>query len=108
MLIEGLHKIRNKIRLQTVWGALLFLFLLPTVGFSQTGPKVDAEVDTLAIKIGEQIQYKITVEADSTDVVFFPEGQTFSPLETVEAIMADTLKNNDKVILQKNIFPNAI
>ena len=101
MLIEGLHKIRNKIRLQTVWGALLFLFLLPTVGFSQTGPKVDAEVDTLAIKIGEQIQYKITVEADSTDVVFFPEGQTFSPLETVEAIMADTLKNNDKVILQK-------
>ena len=104
MLIEGLHKKRNMIRLQTVWGALLFLFLLPTVGFSQTGPKVDAEVDTLAIKIGEQIQYKITVEADSTDVVFFPEGQTFSPLETVEAIMADTLKNNDKVILQKIYF----
>lgn len=82
-------------------GTLCFLTLLPTVGFSQTAPKVDAEVDTLAIKIGEQIQYKITVEADSTDVVFFPEGQTFSPLETVEAIMGDTIKNDKKVILQK-------
>jgi hypothetical protein len=75
--------------------------MLPLLGFSQTEPKVTAEVDTLAIKIGEQIQYSITVEADSTDVVFFPEGQTFSPLETVEAIMADTLKQDSKVILQK-------
>jgi hypothetical protein len=80
---------------------LLLFCLLPLLGFSQTEPKVTAEVDTLAIKIGEQIQYSITVEADSTDVVFFPEGQTFSPLETVEAIMADTLKQDSKVILQK-------
>jgi hypothetical protein len=99
--MQVLHKIRSTKKFHYVWGALLFLLLLPTVGFSQTGPKVDASVDTLAIKIGEQIQYKITVEADSTDVVFFPEGQTFSPLETVEAIMADTLKNDEKVILQK-------
>lgn len=100
MLIEGLHK-RSIQRSQVILGTLLLLFLLPTFGFSQTGPKVDAKVDTLAIKIGEQIQYKITVETDSTDVVFFPEGQTFSPLETVEAIMADTLKNDNKFILQK-------
>lgn len=101
MLIEGLHKTRSAQRCQVIWGTLLLLLLLPTFGFSQTGPKVDAKVDTLAIKIGEQIQYKITVETDSTDVVFFPEGQTFSPLETVEAIMADTLKNDNKFILQK-------
>lgn len=99
--MNGLHKIRSKTKFRSVWGIMLFLLLMPMVGFSQTGPKVDAEVDTLAIKIGEQIQYKITVETDSTDVVFFPEGQTFSPLETVEAIMADTLKNDEKVILQK-------
>jgi len=42
-------------------------------------------IDTTFIKIGEQINYKITVEADSTAQVIFPEGQTFSPLETVEA-----------------------
>ncbi|MAU17756.1 MAG: hypothetical protein CMH46_19700 [Muricauda sp.] len=101
MLIEGLHKIKSVQRSQVILGTLLLLFLLPTFGFSQTGPKVHAKVDTLAIKIGEQIHYKITVETDSTDVVFFPEGQTFSPLETVEAIMADTLKNDNKFILQK-------
>ncbi|WP_317236543.1 hypothetical protein [Allomuricauda sp. F6463D] len=101
MLSKALHKIRNEQRSQMVLSTLLLLFLLPTFGFSQSEPKVNAEVDTLAIKIGEQIQYKITVEADPTDVVFFPEGQTFSPLETVEAIMADTIKNDEKVILQK-------
>ena len=101
MRMDNLHKIGSVKGAQHILGAFLSLMLLPTLGFSQTGPKVDAEVDTLAIKIGEQIKYKITVETDSTDVVFFPEGQTFSPLETVEAIMADTLKNDDKVILQK-------
>lgn len=101
MRMDGQHKTTSIKRVRYLLGALLFLMLLPSVGFSQTEPKVDAKVDTLAIKIGEQIQYKITVEADSTDVVFFPEGQTFSPLETVEAIMADTIKNNERVILQK-------
>ena len=79
----------------------LFLLLVPSLTIAQEQPKVNAEVDTLSIKIGEQIQYKITVEADSTDVVHFPEGQTFSPLETVEAIMADTLRKNDRVTLQR-------
>ncbi len=81
--------------------ALLCLFLLPNRGFSQTEPKISTEVDTLSIKIGEQIHYTITVETDSLDVVHFPEGQTFSPLETVEAIMSDTIKNKDRVTLQR-------
>ena len=82
-------------------GSLLFLLFFSNTAFSQTESKVSAQVDTTAIKIGEQIQYKISVEADSTDVVHFPEGQTFSPLETVDAIMADTLKNNDRITLQR-------
>lgn len=80
---------------------LLCLFITPLAGFSQTASKVSSEIDTTAIKIGEQIQYKITVETDSLDIVHFPEGQTFSPLETVEAIMMDTVKNKNKVILQR-------
>ena len=101
MIKESCHTTIHLNRVQKLLGTLLLFCLLPLLGFSQTEPKVTAEVDTLAIKIGEQIQYSITVEADSTDVVFFPEGQTFSPLETVEAIMADTLKQDSKVILQK-------
>ncbi|MBR9855342.1 MAG: protein BatD [Algicola sp.] len=101
MQMENLHKTNRFQRHQTMWIALLLLFLLPITALAQSNPKVNAEVDTLSIKIGEQIQYRITVETDSTDVVFFPEGQTFSPLETVEAIMADTIKSEEKVILQK-------
>ncbi|RDY60257.1 hypothetical protein DX873_09875 [Flagellimonas nanhaiensis] len=81
--------------------ALLCLFLIPFLGVSQSEPRISSEIDTASIKIGEQVQYKITVEADSTDLVHFPEGQTFSPLETVEALMIDTTKNNDRVILQR-------
>jgi flagellar basal body-associated protein FliL len=80
---------------------LLCLFVLPFTGWSQTDSKISTDVDTLSIKIGEQIKYTITVETDSTNVVHFPEGQTFSPLETVEAIIGDTLKNNNRVILQR-------
>src|SRR5690606_26166956 len=80
---------------------LLCLFLLSNMGFSQTEPKISTEVDTLSIKIGEQIHYTIIVETDSTNVVHFPEGQSFSPLETVEAIMADTIKNENRVTLQR-------
>jgi len=101
MLGKSLKSRMNKHTPLSTWGALLCLFLAPIMGFSQSTPKVSSEIDTTSIKIGEQIHYKITVETDSTDVVHFPEGQTFSPLETVEAIMADTIKNNNRVTLQK-------
>ncbi|WP_262420222.1 BatD family protein [Flagellimonas meishanensis] len=89
--------------LQSLGTVVLFCFFLmfPTLGIGQSGPRISAKVDTVSIKIGEQIQYKITVEADSTAIVHFPEGQTFSPLETVEALMIDTTKNKGRVILQR-------
>lgn len=63
--------------------------------------KVTSKIDTASIKIGEQIQYTITVETDSTDIVYFPEDQTFSPLEMVEALKIDTTKNKDRITLQR-------
>ncbi|MDC6365286.1 MULTISPECIES: BatD family protein [Flavobacteriaceae] len=93
----------NTIKISWFQKLLLFLclFLMPFWGQSQNAPKISSEIDTTSIKIGEQIQYKITVETDSTDLVHFPEGQTFSPLETVEALMIDTTKNKNRVILQR-------
>ena len=64
-------------------------FLFSIVSFSQ----VKSSIDSTKIKIGEQITYKIEVEADSTDLVIFPEGQTFSPMEMIESYKADTTKN---------------
>ncbi len=79
----------------------LCLAFLPFLGLSQNDSKVTSKIDTTGIKIGEQIQYIITVETDSTNVVHFPEGQTFSPLETVEALLTDTIKENNRMKLQR-------
>ncbi|MCP4976452.1 MAG: hypothetical protein GY931_09850 [Maribacter sp.] len=70
-------------------------------GFTQASPKVSSEVDTTFIKIGDQLHFKVIVEVDSTDMVIFPEGQTFSPLETVEAYATDTTRKKDRITLLK-------
>lgn len=79
----------------------LALLCLGTSAMAQTPPKVSSEVDTTSIKIGEQIKFTVFVEADSTAQVIFPEGQTFSPLETVEAFATDTTRKNDRLTLAK-------
>ena len=43
----------------------------------------------------------MTVEVDTTAQVIFPEGQTFSPLETVEAFKTDTTRKKDRMTLEK-------
>ncbi len=80
---------------------LWFVFVFSISVFSQTDPKVGSEIDTTSIKIGEQIRFTVTVEADTMAQVIFPEGQTFSPLETVEAFETDTTKKKDRFTLQK-------
>lgn len=80
---------------------VLCLLFATTQGFSQNTPVIVSGVDTTYIKIGEQINFKVSVETDSTAQVIFPEGQTFSPLETVEALKTDTVKKLDRMTLQK-------
>ncbi|APY09637.1 hypothetical protein BWZ20_08205 [Winogradskyella sp. J14-2] len=75
----------------------IYYLLFTSSAFSQ----VTIEVDTTKIRIGEQINYKIKVEADSTALVVFPEGQTFMPLEAVEALDVDTTKENSKLKLSR-------
>lgn len=80
---------------------LCLFFAFASHVFSQISPTVSSEVDTNYIKIGEQIKFKVIVEADSMAQVIFPEGQTFSPLETVEAFATDTTRKNDRLTLAK-------
>lgn len=96
------YNIRStKIASHCSWWLFVFIFILGFQGFSQKKPLITAEVDTTYIKIGDQIQWKVTVDIDSTDQVIFPEGQTFSPLETVEAFATDTTRKKDRLTLQK-------
>ncbi|RLD28532.1 MAG: hypothetical protein DRI75_06400 [Bacteroidetes bacterium] len=75
----------------------LFFVLYSLFSFSQ----VTSSIDSTSIKIGEQITYKIEAEADSTELVVFPEGQTFSPLEMIESYLVDTTKHDAKYNLIK-------
>ena len=70
----------------------VLFFLLSLASFAQ----VTSSIDTTKIRIGEQITFKVKVEADTTDLVVFPEGQTFMPLEMIESYKVDTTKNNNK------------
>jgi len=91
-------------RIISSWsGPVLFLCLLffGNTIIAQLQPEITSKVDTTNIKIGEQIHFTVTVEVDSTAQVFFPEGQTFSPLETVQAFKTDTTRKKDRITLQK-------
>ncbi|WGK65930.1 hypothetical protein [Croceiramulus getboli] len=88
----------------TSWKTRLQMLLL---GLLLTGAALEAQVspvrvqtDTTKIRIGEQISYTIVVQADTTDLVIFPEGQTFMPLELVESLPTDS------VLLQEQAASN--
>jgi len=73
------------------------LFILLFIGFSvvaQKKPTVSVEVDTTNIRIGEQINYQITVDDAETGVIF-PKLQldSLGKIEIVESFNIDTLKN---------------
>lgn len=71
---------------QTLLISLLFVLF----GFLSTAQEVTSSIDSTKIKIGEEIIYTINVQTDSTDVVIFPEEQTFGPLEMIESYKTDT------------------
>src|SRR5690606_37927489 len=78
-----------------VLGGFVLLFSCSLVA------QVTTTVDTTTIKIGEQILYKIQMETDTTSLVVFPEGQTFSPFEVNESMPVDTIINQNKATLIK-------
>ena len=66
--------------------------------------EVTSSIDSTSIRIGEQITYKIEVNSNPEDLVVFPEGETFSPLEMVESLQPDTIRNNGNYKLLKEYF----
>jgi len=94
---EVIHKKVEKNQTHVLVICTMAFLLMPFYFFAQ----VTSAIDTTKIKIGEQITYKIQVETDSTELVVFPEGQTFMPLEMIESYKIDTTKNNAKFQLIK-------
>ncbi len=92
---------RIKHRIQTYCTLLFFVLFSFLSVQAQVEPTVQAKVDTTSIRIGEQINYTVTVEADQLSTVVFPEGQTFSPLEMIESYKIDTSFVQTKMTLIK-------
>ena len=83
---------------------MVLMFIVCFLGVTTIGAQVRSKVDTTAIKIGEQIRFDITVEADTTALVVFPEGQTFMPLELVEVSDIDSTLQEIKFQLHRSYF----
>ncbi len=77
---------------------LLYIVLLLSIqAISQTTP-IQAEVDTTNIRIGEQFQYKLSI--DGTENVIIPKLE-LNGLEMIDSLKLDTLKNK---LVQKYIL----
>jgi len=68
----------------------IFLFCIG-FGYAQQEQNLFVEVDTTQIRIGEQFQYKITV--DKLEKVIFPKLDSLGKLEVVSSSKIDTLQN---------------
>ena len=66
--------------------------------------EITSSIDSTSIRIGEQITYKIEVNSNPEDLVVFPEGETFSPLEMVESLQPDTIRKQGNYKLLKEYF----
>ena len=71
------------------------------LSISANAQKITASIDSLSIKIGQELTYKIEVEVDTTSLVVFPEGQTFQPLEMIESYQVEATRMNDRFRLIK-------
>ena len=90
-LLKAVKSFKRNLFLSTVFMLLSYLSLA----------QVKSAIDSTSIKIGEQITYHIQVDVDTTTLVVFPDGQSFTPLEMIESYDVDTLKNKNKYNLIK-------
>ena len=98
--MKNINSNRNESRIKNQELRLVLSCILVFVSLSSFS-QVTSSIDLDSIKIGEQITYKIQVEADTTDFVAFPEGQTFLPLEVIESFKVDTTINDMRMSLIK-------
>jgi hypothetical protein len=81
--------------------SILLSLVFCLLSVSTNAQKITASIDSLSIKIGQELTYKIEVEVDTTSLVVFPEGQTFQPLEMIESYQVEATRMNDRFRLIK-------
>ena len=79
------------------WAVACLLFFIAFPASAQ----VITTADTTSIKIGEELRISFEVQADSIDLVVFPDQQSFLPLEVIESYDTDTTYSNSKINYRK-------
>jgi len=80
---------------------LISLMVLALFVHQGYGQEVTASIDRDSLLIGEQIELQLSASADPEDLILFPEGQTFYPLEVVNESGIDTLSKRPQLSLRK-------
>ncbi|WP_340077018.1 hypothetical protein [Leptobacterium sp. I13] len=96
----SLHKIFKILQKKLFW-FFWILFFVVFHSTAQNAPKVTSTIDSTKILIGEQINFTVDVEVDTTAQVVFPEAKAFLPLEVIESYPVDTSRNKDRYNLIK-------
>ncbi|NND88323.1 MAG: DUF4381 domain-containing protein, partial [Flavobacteriaceae bacterium] len=78
-----------------------YIGLMIVLGTASVSAQVSGAIDSTSIQIGEELRYTISVEADTSEIVTFPEGQTFLPLEVIESYTTDTTYEGERMRLLK-------
>lgn len=77
------------------------IIAITMLGSATISAQVTSQIDTTAIRIGEELTYTLSTVVDTAAVVVFPEGQQFLPMEVIESYKIDTLLENSKYRLIK-------
>ncbi len=85
--------------IKTMKHLLLYLCLFLTSFTFAQQPQVKAEIDTTNIRIGEQFQYKISV--NETENVIIPKLENLKGLEVIDTLKIDTI---EKKLVRKYIL----
>ncbi|MDA9356640.1 hypothetical protein N8376_01935 [Flavobacteriaceae bacterium] len=78
----------------------LIVFLL-VFCIKSNAQQVSSYVDTTNIRIGEQINYKITIKTDSLETIKYPENKDFSPFELINEFKSDTSYLDQQYVISK-------
>ena len=83
----------------------LFIIILTCVNvnlFSQDLPIVSSKVDTTAIKVGEQINYELSLVIDTLTLVTLESSKFLAPFEIIQEEEWDTVRFENKFNIKKN------
>ncbi|WP_340066356.1 hypothetical protein [Ascidiimonas aurantiaca] len=89
------------LRIYLVLAGWFLLWGAPSALWAQNPVRVSSTVDSVTIKIGEQINYLVNVEADTTAIIVFPEIKTLGRMEVIESYPTDTATDGDRMRLIK-------